>query len=163
MSVFREGHQGHQVYLDDLLVHARDFELVLENLRQVFQAIRGAGLRLHPKKCNLLHRETRFLGHVVGSEGVATDPAKVEAVRNWPIPRNVGEVRSFLGLASYYRRFVRDFAPIATPLHRLMDKGREFSWEYDCAAAFAQLRATLTTATILALPDPGRSFIVDTD
>ena len=79
------------VYLDDLLVHARDFELALENLRQVFQAIRGAGLRLHPKKytLTLLQRETRFLGHVVGPEGVATDPAKVEAVRNWPIPRNV--------------------------------------------------------------------------
>ena len=69
-----------------------------------------------PKKCNMLQHETRFLGHVVGPEGVATDPAKLEAVRNWHIPRNVSEVQSFLGLASYYQRFVCDFASIASPL-----------------------------------------------
>lgn len=101
------------VYLNDLLVHATDFEQALVNLPQVFSAIRGAGLRLHPKKCNLLQRETKFLGHVVGADGVGTDPAKVEAVQNWRVPRSVSEVRSFLGLASYYQRFVCDFASIA--------------------------------------------------
>ena len=151
------------VYLDDLLVHATDFERALVNLRQVFSAIRGAGLRLHPKKCNLLQRETKFLGHVVGPNGVGTDPAKVEAVRNWQVPRSVGEVRSFLGLASYYRRFVRDFASTASPLHRLTDKGRKFEWNESCEAAFTRLREALTTAPILALPDPGCRFIVDTD
>ena len=99
----------------------------------------------------------------MGPEDVATDPAKVEAVRNWPIPRNVSEVLSFLGLGSYYRRFIRNFASTATPLHRLTDKGRMFSWADDCVAAFAQLRAALTTAPFLALPDPGRSLIVDMD
>ncbi|XP_062316549.1 uncharacterized protein LOC134019600 [Osmerus eperlanus] len=130
---------------------------------QVFNDIRRAGLRLSPKKCDLLQREVKFLGHVVKEEGVATNPAKVETVRNWPVPRHVGEVRSFLGLASYYRRFVQGFASIASPLHRLTDKRREFIWDDDCALAFAQLRAALTEAPVLALPDPKRRFIVDTD
>lgn len=132
-------------------------------MRQVFSAIRGAGLRLHLKKCNLLQRETKFLGHVVGAKGVGTDPGKVEAVRNWRVPRSVGEVRSSLGLASYYLRFVRDFASIASPLHRLTDKGQEFGWNESCEAAFTQLHEALTTAPILALPEPECRFIVDTD
>lgn len=126
------------VYLDNLLVHATDFGGALENLHRVFKEIRRAGLRLSPKKCDLLRWEVEFLGHVVREEGVATDPEKVEAVRNWPVSRHVGEVRSFLGLASYYRRFVQEFASIASPLHRLTDKGWEFIWDDDCALAFAQ-------------------------
>ncbi|KAG1926663.1 hypothetical protein F2P79_024745 [Pimephales promelas] len=101
------------VYLDDLLVHARDFDQAVHNLR-----------------------ETQFLGHVVSESGVATDPTKVAAVRDWPPPTNITELRSFLGLASYYRRFVRDFATIASPLHQLTNKGRRFGWSEDCAVAF---------------------------
>ncbi|KAI3370527.1 hypothetical protein L3Q82_025289 [Scortum barcoo] len=151
------------VYLDDLLAHAADFDSALANLRDVFFAIRKAGLRLHPRKCHLFRRETSFLGHVVSAAGVSTDPAKVTAVRNWPVPRNIGELRSFLGLASYYRRFVRDFATTASPLHRLTQKGQVFQWGEDCAQAFAQLRTALTEAPVLAYPDPCRPFIVDTD
>ncbi|KAI3373156.1 hypothetical protein L3Q82_006487 [Scortum barcoo] len=152
-----------RVYLDDLLAHAADFDSALANLRDVFFAIRKAGLRLHPRKCHLFRRETSFLGHVVSAAGVSTDPAKVTAVRNWPVPRNIGELRSFLGLASYYRRFVRDFATTASPLHRLTQKGQVFQWGEDCAQAFAQLRTALTEAPVLAYPDPCRPFIVDTD
>ncbi len=121
------------VYLDDLLVHARDFDQAVHNLREVLTAIRSAGLRLNPAKCNLLTRQTQFLGHVVSESGVATDPTKVAAVRDWPPPTNISELRSFLGLASYYRRFVRDFATIASPLHQLTNKGRRFGWSEDCA------------------------------
>lgn len=151
------------VYLDDLLAHAADFESALTNLRDVFHAIRRAGLRLHPKKCHLFRRETSFLGHVVSAAGVSTDPAKIAAVRDWPVPHNIGELRSFLGLASYYRRFVKDFAAIASPLHRLTQKGQVFQWGEDCAAAFAQLRSALVEAPVLSYPDPQRPFIVDTD
>ncbi|KAJ8381237.1 hypothetical protein SKAU_G00020150 [Synaphobranchus kaupii] len=91
------------VYLDDLLVHASDFQQALANLTDVLAAIRQAGLRLNPKKCQLLRRERAFLGHIISEQGVATDPSKVAAVRDWPVPGNVGELRSFLGLASYYR------------------------------------------------------------
>ncbi|KAG1946509.1 thy-1 membrane glycoprotein [Pimephales promelas] len=92
------------VYLDDLLVHARDFDQAVHNLREVLTAIRSAGLRLNPAECNLLTRQTQFLGHVVSESGVATDPTKVAAVRDWPPTTNLTELRSFLGLASYYRR-----------------------------------------------------------
>lgn len=151
------------VYLDDLLVHASSFEGAMANLQEVFTAIRGAGLRLNPKKCHLLRRKTLFLGHVVSAQGVATDPAKVAAVREWPTPSTIGELRSFLGLASYYRRFVQDFATIASPLHRLTDKGRIFAWNSACDAAFNQLRAALVAAPVLAYPEVQQAFIVDTD
>ncbi|KAJ8385356.1 hypothetical protein AAFF_G00189770 [Aldrovandia affinis] len=92
------------VYLDDLLVHTSDFEGAPCHLRKVFAAIHQAGLRLNPKKCQLFRRETAFLGHVVSAGGVATDPAKIAAVHDWPPPTNVSNLWSFLGLASYYHR-----------------------------------------------------------
>uniref|UniRef100_A0A3P9JWP4 ribonuclease H n=1 Tax=Oryzias latipes TaxID=8090 RepID=A0A3P9JWP4_ORYLA len=143
------------VYLDDLLVHAQNFTEGVHNLREVFLAIRQAGLRLNPAKCTLLARQTQFLGHVISESGVATDPAKVAAVRDW--------LRSFLGLASYYRRFVKDFATIANPLHRLTDKGKRFEWSEGCAAAFQRLKSALADAPVLAYPDPGQPFTLDTD
>ncbi|XP_026223394.1 uncharacterized mitochondrial protein AtMg00860-like [Anabas testudineus] len=119
--------------------------------------------RLNPAKCNLLARETAFLGHVVSAHGVSTDPAKVSAVRDWPTPTTASELRSFLGLASYYRRFVRGFATIAGPLHRLTEKGKRFEWSSACTTAFQQLKAALADALVLALPDPQQPFILDTD
>ncbi|CAI5668089.1 unnamed protein product [Oreochromis niloticus] len=151
------------VYLDDLLVHGGDFDSALSHLSEVFSAIRRAGLRLNPAKCRLLARETTFLGHVISAQGIATDPAKVAAVRDWPTPSNVKELRSFLGLASYYRRFIKGFATIASPLHRLTDKGQPFGWGDACAAAFAQLKEALTRAPVLSYPDARQPFIVDTD
>ncbi|CAI5669498.1 unnamed protein product [Oreochromis niloticus] len=137
--------------------------LALSHLSEVFGAIRQAGLRLNPAKCRLLTRETTFLGHVISAQGIATDPAKVAAVRDWPTPSNVKELRSFLGLASYYRRFIKGFATTASPLHRLTDKGQPFGWGDACAAAFAQLKEALTRAPVLAYPDARQPFIVDTD
>ncbi|KAJ8351912.1 hypothetical protein SKAU_G00233880 [Synaphobranchus kaupii] len=113
--------------------------------------------------CQLLRRETAFLGHIVSERGVATDPSKVAAVRDWSVPGNVGELRSFLGLASYYRRFVRDFATLASPLHHLTDKCRPFVWQEGQSMAFDQLRVALTEAPVLAYPDAQRPFIVDTN
>ena len=151
------------VYLDDLLVHARDFGGALANLREVPGAIRRAGLRLNPAKCSLLAREMLFLGHVVNEHGVATNPAKAAAVRDWPTPTNAGELWSFLGLAGYYRRFVQDFATVASPLHRLTEAGRPYVWDDACAMAFSRLQAVLTEAPVLAYPDAGRPFVLDTD
>ncbi|KAL7827668.1 hypothetical protein SRHO_G00333860 [Serrasalmus rhombeus] len=99
------------------------FDEALACLEQVIGAIKAANLRLHPKKCHLLQRKVQFLGHVVSGDGVATDPRKVQSVRHWPTPRDASELRSFLGLASYYQRFIQGFADIAAPLHRLTEKG----------------------------------------
>ena len=97
------------VYLDDLIVHAKSFQEELERLRNVFSRFREAGLKLSPGKCHLFQEEVIYLGHVVSKRGVATDPAKVKAVADWPVPRNAKEVRTFVGFCSYYRWFARGF------------------------------------------------------
>jgi len=110
------------VYLDDIILMSKTVEEHLERLKLVLDRLRGAGLKLKPSKCKLLQKTISFLGHVVSENGVATDPAKVQSVQEWPVPTNVTEVRSFIGLCSYYRRFVQDFARIAEPLHHLTGK-----------------------------------------
>ena len=152
------------VYLDDFIVYGRDFDEHLERLREVFHRFRQAGLKLKPSKCFLLRPRVPYLGHVISAEGVSTDPAKIEAVQQWPVPLKVTDVRSFLGLASYYRRFVENFAEIAAPLHRLTAKTTEkFKWSPDCDLAFRVLKEKLVSAPVLAFPCFDQEFVVDCD
>lgn len=151
------------VYLDDIIVFGRTFHEHLSRLDEVLIKLRQANLKVKPSKCNLFSSEVKYLGHIISSRGVEADPAKVEAVRQWPVPKNQTEVKSFVGLASYYRRFVKGFAEIARPLHQLTEKGRRFKWTEDCQAAFEQLKLSLMSAPILAYPDPHKTFILDTD
>ena len=104
-----------------------------------------------------------FLGHLISREGVRVDPAKVEAVSNWKRPRNVTEIRSFLGLAGYYRRFIRDFSSIASSLTGLTRQGVPFIWDHDCEANFNELKARLTSAPVLTLPSSSGGFTVYSD
>ena len=151
------------VYLDDVIVFGTSFHEEIERLRDVFRRMRSAGLKLNPKKCHLFRREVTFLGHVVSSQGIGTDPAKTETVDSWPVPRNKKELRSFLGLCTYYRKFVRNFASIAAPLHWLTRDDVEYVWDEKCATAFKLLKSALTRSPILAYPDAGGEFILDTD
>jgi len=128
------------VYLDDIIVYSTSVEEHLVRLRKLFDRLRIANLKLKPSKCHLLRAEIKFLGHEVSAEGVSTDPGKIEAVRDWPIPEDVHEVRSFLGLISYYRRFVPTFAEIASPLHALTMKNKKFEWTTQCDYAFKKLK-----------------------
>ena len=103
------------VYLDDIIVFSQSFKQHVQRLQLVLERLRKAGLKLSPSKCHLFQPKVEFLGHVVSGDGVSTDPKKTEAIDNWPTPRSVRDVRSFLGLCSYYRRFVKGFADIAKP------------------------------------------------
>ena len=151
------------LYLDDIIIHGREFGEAIKRLRIVLQRLRDAGLKLSPKKCILLQQSVPFLGHVVSDHGVSTDPKKIEAVSMWPSPQTAKDVKSFLGLCSYYRRFVRGFANIARPLYRLTEGQREFQWTSECEDAFCRLKTLLTTAPILAFPTVDGLFILDTD
>ena len=110
------------LHLDDILVPDRTFEQQIDKLQMVFQRLKEANLKLNPKKCNLFQREVKYLGHVVSAKGVSPDQEKVEAIQAWPRPMSITDVKSFLGLASYYCRFSAGFANIAAPLHECTNK-----------------------------------------
>ena len=151
------------IYLDDVIIHAKSFQDQLDRLRAVFTRLRAAGLKLSPSKCYLFQQRVNFLGHIVSSDGVSTDQEKVTAVREWPTPTTATQVRAFLGLCSYYRRFVRGFADVAKPLYKLTEKGSQFAWSDECESAFKLLKAKLTSAPVLAYPTSEDPFILDTD
>lgn len=151
------------VYLDDIIVPSETLEQMILRLRQVLERFRQAGLKLKPSKCFLFRREVQYLGHVVSEHGVSCDPAKIQAIQDWPTPKNVHEVRAFVGLASYYRRFVKDFAGTAQCLHELTKKHAKFVWSETCQAAFEELKCRLMSAPILGYPQDEGQLILDTD
>ena len=157
--------EGVFVYLDDILIASKNFGEHLRQLRAVFERLRSAGLRLKPKKCLFLRDEVLYLGHVISVKGVKPDSAKTEKVKCFPIPRDVTCVRQFIGLASYYRRFVNSFASIASPLRALTKKNAKFSWTSECQVAFDKLKELLVSAPVLAYPrfGLGIEFILETD
>ncbi|XP_056466778.1 uncharacterized protein LOC130405625 [Gadus chalcogrammus] len=128
------------VYLDDIIVLGSDVPQMLQRLGQVFSRLDQAKMKLKPSKCCLFRRQVAYLGHIVSESGVATDPNKVQKVQDWPTPTSIQDVRRFVGLASYYRRFVKDFASIAEPLHALTKKHAQFRWSEECQAAFNELK-----------------------
>ena len=151
------------LYLDDVIVFSSTVEQQLDRLRLVFERIRKANLQLKPKKCHLFCKEVSFLGHWVSAEGVTTEEDKVQAVKEWPVPKSVKAVRSFLGLTGYYRRFVKDYAAVASPLIALTQKAAVFKWGEEEQRAFETLKDKLVTAPILGYPDMKERFILDTD
>ena len=151
------------MYIDDVIILGKSFHEHFRNLQEVLQRLWEAGLKLKPSKCTFFQSSVKYLGHVVSREGVMADPDKVRKVATWPVPTSTKETQSFLGFANYYRRFIRDFAEIAKPLHRLTEKTAPFNWTVECQAAFQELRQRLTSALILAHPDFSQQFILDTD
>ena len=151
------------VYFDDIIVVGSSFGDHLRHIASVLMKLREAGLKLKPTKCNFFQKQVAFLGHIVSACGIATDPAKTEVIAKWPTPQSRKEVQQFLGLANYYRRFIKNFGTIAKPLHRLTEKNITFQWTDTCQQAFDNLRKCLMTSPILAHPDWSKSFILDTD
>ena len=151
------------VYLDDVIIMGNTFLDHLNNLQHVFHRIRAAGLKLQPNKCALCQKEVSFLGYIISQAGISTDLRKTERVISWPLPTSKHEVQQFLGLANYYRRFIKNFAKIAKPLHKLTEKSAPFLWTAECQLAFDNLKQSLTSAPVLAHPDYNKPFILDTD
>ena len=146
-----------------LAVFGCTFEEHLQRLCVVLSRLEESNLKLNPKICQLFCRSAAFLGHVISNDGVSTNPAKVRTVANWPVPINISELRSFLGLAAYYHRFVKNFAGMAAPLYPLLEKEVPFKWTEQCDAAFTVLKQKLITAPVLAYPRIQDTFVLDTD
>ena len=150
-------------YLDDIIVFSSTWEEHLARLREVFERLRQAKLKLGAAKCTFAAKEVSYLGHRVTEEGLLPDPSLLAAIRDIPPPTTATEVRSFLGLAGYYRRYVKGFAAIAAPLFALTRKEALFHWSEGCQTAFDQLKNRLTTSPITAFPDFSQAFRLYTD
>ena len=153
-------------YFDDILVFSGDFDTHLLRLEKVFRRLSAANLTLNLSKCKFFQSEITYLGHVVSSDGVSPDPEKVDKVKDWPVPMNEKALSQFLGLATYFKRYIKDFAAIAAPLHHLTRKDVDFHWDAEAQMAFDSLKAALCTAPVLKYPDfsPGASeFVLDVD
>ena len=150
-------------YLDDIIVYGASVDEVLDNLSVVLGRIADSGVKLKAKKCFLFQKETNYLGHVISSDGVKCDPAKVEAVENWHPPKTTKQVKSFLGMVCYYSKFIRNYAEVSRPMYDLLVKNKKFVWGPDQQSAFTQLQRALVTAPILAYPSAHGRYILDTD
>ena len=151
------------VYLDDVIVYSPTIEEHVVRLGHILQKFREANLKVNGAKCYFARREVRYLGHIVGEDGVKTDPEKVRAVKEYPRPGSAKEIRAFLGLAGYYRRFVADFAQIAEPMTMLTKKDARFEWSNRAEVAFQRLKTELSSGNLLIYPDFRDPFIVATD
>jgi hypothetical protein len=114
-------------------------------------------------KCSFYQKKIHYLGHIISEEGITVDPEKVQAIREWPVPRNVTEARSFMGLASYYRRFIAGFSKIVHAITSLQRKEKKFQWIDECESSFQQLKKLLTSAPILKIADPDKDYVVCID
>ena len=150
------------VYLDDVLVMGTTFEEHQRNLTQVLNHLHAAGLHLKPKKC-FAQLEVEYLGHVVSAQGVKTDPKKLKAIQEIPFPMSPKALRSFLDLASYYRKLIANFSKVANPLYALTKKDAPFVWSVQCQQAFERLKELLTSAPLLAFPRFDQPFLLETD
>jgi len=151
------------VYLDDVIIFGKNFNEILNNLKMVFFRLRLANLKINPKKCVLFGKHVKYLGHIVSSEGIMTDPEKIAAVKEWPIPHTKKQLRSFLGFSSYYRKFIKGFSSLAKPLYTLTENKSKFIWKEECQSAFDQLKCVLSSSPILSFPKEKEEFILDTD
>jgi hypothetical protein len=151
------------VFIDDILIYSRTKEDHANHLRVVLQRLRDHRLYAKFSKCEFWLDSVKFLGHTISSQGISVDPTKVQEVMDWNPPTSVHQIRSFLGLAGYYRRFIPDFSKIAKPMTELLKKEVKFRWDDKCEEAFHALRKLLTTAPVLAQPDSTQPFDVYCD
>lgn len=151
------------VYMDDLIVIGFSEEQHIRNLKQVFQTCRKFNLKLNPEKCIFFRTEVYFLGHKCTAKGISTDPSKLHAVENYPVPKNGEEAKRFTAFANYYKRFIKDFSNFSQPINELSRKNKQFIWTKQCDDSFRELKKRLTHAPVLAYPDFSKEFKVTVD
>jgi hypothetical protein len=151
------------VFINDILVYSRSEEEHEEHLHLALQKLRENKLYAKLSKCEFWMKQVAFLGHVISKGGISVDPSKVQDVLSWKAPTSVDDIRSFLGLAGYYRRFIEEFSKISKPMTELLEKDKKFKWTSACEASFQELKKRLTTAPILVMPDMGKPFSIYCD
>ena len=147
-----------QVYLDDIIIYSQDLQQHVNHLAEVLQKLRGAHLYAKAQKCSFGVGSIEFCGFIVSQHGIATCPNKIKAIRDWPIPENVKDVRSFLGLCGFYNKFVENIAEIAAPMTDLLHKDVPFTWTDVTQQAFEQLKLALENTANLAFPDSSKPY-----
>lgn len=150
------------VFFDDILVYSNDLDAHLLHLTQVFDVLHTHGLKIKLSKCSFAQTQVAYLGHIISAQGVAMDPSKIQCIVDWPKPQTVKALRGFLGMAGYYRKFIRHFGLIAKPLSDML-KAHNFIWTSDADIAFVKLKQAMTSAPVLALPNFNEEFFVETD
>ncbi|KAH9792628.1 Endonuclease [Citrus sinensis] len=151
------------VYFDDILIYSKGLDEHIEHLQSVLTVLRKEKLYAHLKKCSFCTNQIVFLGYVVSAKGIEVDEEKVKAIKEWPTPKSVSEVRSFHGLASFYRRFVKDFSTLAAPLTEIVKKHVGFKWGSEQERALNLIKEKLVSAPLLALPDFTKTFEIECD
>ena len=155
------------VYIDDVVIYSPTFEQHLVDVEKVFRALREANLTLKASKCCFCRREMKYLGHLITQDGIKPDPTLIKAVSDFPRPKTIKDVQSFLGLSGYYRRFIKNYAKIAEPLYQqlrqLKDRNYHLKWNHECMVAFESLKKKLTSAPIMSTPNFDEPFILELD
>lgn len=151
------------VFVDDILIYSPTLEFHLDHLQQVFQILHQHQLLLKKSKCSFAQQTLEYLGHIISKDGVATDPKKNEAVAQWPTPTNAKQLRGFLGLSSYYRKFIRNYGVLSRPLTDLLKKDALFHWTPQLQLSFDNLKQALIHAPVLMLPNFSKSFTIESD
>src|SRR6266498_378001 len=151
------------VYLDDILVYSDTFDEYINHLRKVFTKLREANLVIKLKKCKFGQRKIKFLGYTIGTDGLRTDPENIEKIINCPVPTDVTEVRKFMGLCNYYRKFIKDLLKLSKPLKQLLKKDIKFLWGSKEQEIFEKLKKILTEASVLLFPNFDKLFVLCTD
>lgn len=146
-------HKGVLIFMDDILVYSAALEEHKKQLTEVFQLLHDNNFLLKKSKCLFAQEQLEYLGHVISASGVSTDPAKIKAVQQWPTPTDAKQLRSFLGLAGYYRKFIKNYGPISRPLTDLLKKHTQFMWTPQLQSCFETLKQALVTAPVLTQPD----------
>ena len=157
------GAAGHKfqyalVYVDDILIHSSTFDEYVVHLQSVFDRLNDADLKLQPKKCQFAAKRVEQLGHYFSKKGKEVNPSKIAAVKTYPVPKTRKQLKAFLGLTDYYRRFVKDYAIITAPLNSLLKKDVEYKWSKECDTSFGLLKEKLISSPILAFADTPKNI-----